>query len=506
MTYREKYTGGICMVEVAEEVREQDHGKLDKKNGSILILSLLVAVLYDFLFYEKVAGISYPIFIIVLYAVMYQRKKEDSLKGAYFQWFLTLTVLALAFTYLLNSNEVLQTINSILIPVIFVAHILLITEKRQYDWFRYGFLKDILHGLVIRPVEHVPKIVHLIPELMGRDNELTKDSIIKRVLVGIVFSLPVLGAVITLLSSADLMFGKLVNEVLSNVNFADIIKQTLLIGFIAVLSGSYLWGLTYSARERVLDRDVDRKMDEVSILTGLCLLNIVYGVFSYIQFAYLFGGLSNLLPEGFTYAEYARRGFFELVVVATVNVAIVLCSLNLTKISEVLSDRIFKILNSGLVVSTLVILFSSFVRMHLYEEVFGYTYLRVFTHEFIIMLFFLLCITLFRVWSGKLNLAKWYIVISLIAYVLINYINVDVFIAHKNMERYYKTGIIDINYLAQMSYDTTPYLQQLTNDTNSLIAASAQKAIVDRKKAVAIKMEWQSYNLSKQRASERLNQ
>ena len=368
------------MVEFAEKLSDKDQGKLDKKNGSILILSLLVAVLYDFLFYEKVAGLSYPIFIIVLYAVMYQKKKEDSLKGECFQWFLTLTVLALAFTYLLNSNQVLETMNSILIPVIFVAHILLITEKRQYDWFRCGFLKDIFHGLLIRPVEHVPKIVHLIPELMGRDNELTKDSIIKRVLVGIVFSLPVLGAVITLLSSADLMFGKLVNEVLSDVHFSDIIKQTLLIGFIAVLAGSYLWGLTYSTRERVLGRDVDRKMDEVSILTGLCLLNIVYGVFSYIQFAYLFGGLSNLLPEGFTYAEYARRGFFELVVAATVNVAIVLGSLNLTKISGVLSDRIFKILNSGLVVSTLVMLFSSFVRMHLYEEVFGYTYLRVFTH------------------------------------------------------------------------------------------------------------------------------
>lgn len=493
------------MVEFVEQVSDDDYEQLNKKNGFILVLSLLVAVLYDVLFYDKIAGISYPIFIILLYAVMYQNMRKFLLKRWCFQCFLTLPVLALSLTYLFYSNQVLRTINSLLIPVMLVAHILLITEKKQYDWFRWGFSKDILHGLLVRPVAHISKIVHLIPKLTGKDNERTKYSIIKRVLVGIFLSLPVLVIVIALLSSADLVFSNIVDKALSNINFADIINQMLLIGFITVLAGSYLWGLTYSARDQVCCQDVNPKLDEVGVLTGLCLLNIVYGVFSYIQFAYLFGSLSNLLPEGFTYAEYARRGFFELVVVAIVNVAIVLGSLNLTKISGVLPGRIFKILNGGLVASTLVMLFSSFVRMYLYEEVYGYTYLRVFTHEFMLMLFFMLCITLYRVWSGKLNLAKWYIVISLISYVLVNYINVDVFIAQKNMERYYKTGLIDVDYLAGMSYDTTPYLEELTEAPNALLATSAQKAIAVRQRELALEGNWQSYNLSKQRAIDLLN-
>jgi hypothetical protein len=493
------------MVECIEQVTDEEPEQLNKKNGFILVLSLLVAVLYDVLFYDKIAGISYPIFIILLYTVMFQKMRKFMLKKWCFQCFLTLPVLALSLTYLFYSNQVLRTINSLLIPVMLVAHILLITEKKRYEWFRWGFSKDILHGLLVRPIAHISEIVHLIPKLTRKNNELTKNSIIKRIIVGIFFALPVLVIVTALLSSADLVFGIIVNKALSNINIADILKQILLIGAITVLAGSYIWGLTYSEREQVSCQDVNRNLDEVSVLTGLCLLNIVYGVFSYIQFAYLFGSLSNLLPEGFTYAEYARKGFFELVVVAIVNVAIVLGSLNFTKISGVLPGRIFKILNGGLVASTLVMLFSSFVRMYLYEEVYGYTYLRVFTHEFMIMLFFMLCITLYRVWSGKLNLAKWYIVISLISYVLINYINADVFIAQRNMERYYKMGSIDVDCLADMSYDTTPYLEELTKCPNPLLAASAQKAIAVRQRELAVAGNWQSYNFSKHRAINLLN-
>jgi hypothetical protein len=494
------------MIELlVEQPSDKENNQLDEKHKIILVGSFLVAILYDFLFYDKMTGASYPIFIFFMYTLMYKKIKNFLAKRWYFEGFLMLTILILSLTYLFFSNQVLRMINSILIPALFVAHILLITEKNRYGWFRMGFLQDILRGILVWPFVHILNLFHVIPKLTVEDNELTKNSVIKKVMVGIIFSLPVLVIVIALLSSADLVFGNMVKQIFSNIGFADIIIHTLLIGFITILTFSFFWGLTYSTRAQVPYRNIDPKLDVISVLTGLCLLNIVYGVFSYIQFAYLFGSIFNLLPEGFTYAEYARRGFFELVVVAIVNVAIVLGSLNLTKVAGIRSVKAFKILNCGLLVSTLVMLFSSFFRMYSYEEVYGYTYLRVFTHEFMLMLFFMLGITLYRVWSNKLNLAKWYIVISLISYVIVNYINVDVFIAQKNMERYYKTGKIDVIYLSEMSYDTTSYLKELTNSQNLLISAEAQKAIEARNKTLAVEEKWQSYNLSKQRAASLLN-
>src|SRR5207244_2088993 len=45
-------------------------------------------------------------------------------------------------------------------------------------------------------------------------------------------------------------------------------------------------------------------------------VNALFLAFIMVQLAYLFGGQANISAQGFTYAEYARKGFFELVAVA----------------------------------------------------------------------------------------------------------------------------------------------------------------------------------------------
>jgi hypothetical protein len=309
-----------------------------------------------------------------------------------------------------------------------------------------------------------------------------------------------------LLSSADFVFQQRVQEVIVNISIKQAINHTLLIGLISLIAFSYLWGLLHTRKVQVTSLDAPKKLDEVIILTGLFLLNAVYVLFSWIQFSYFFGSIYNFLPRGLSYAEYARSGFFELIVVVLINTAIVLGGLNYTKITGVLSGRMFKGLNSALLISTFIALFSAHSRMSLYEAEFGYTYLRVFPHAFMVMIFCMLSITLYRVWSDRINLAKWYITIGLMAYVLINYLNVDVLIAKKNMERYYNTGNIDVNYLASMSYDTLPYLEILTQAQNQPIAAAAKQAIEQKRTILSTNGKWQSYNLSEQQAKKFLTE
>ena len=50
----------------------------------------------------------------------------------------------------------------------------------------------------------------------------------------------------------------------------------------------------------------------IEVATLLISVDLLFLVFVWIQFAYLFGGQANITLEGYTYAEYARRGFFEL--------------------------------------------------------------------------------------------------------------------------------------------------------------------------------------------------
>lgn len=52
------------------------------------------------------------------------------------------------------------------------------------------------------------------------------------------------------------------------------------------------------------------KADASIAITFMTLLTLVYAVFCVIQVVYLFANGLLVLPDGFTFAEYARRGFF----------------------------------------------------------------------------------------------------------------------------------------------------------------------------------------------------
>jgi len=121
-----------------------------------------------------------------------------------------------------------------------------------------------------------------------------------------------------------------------------------------------------------------------------------------------------------------------------------------------------------------------------------------------VMIFVALGIALHRVWSDRINIAKWYLVIGIASYVLINYINVDVIIAEKNMARFHGTGEIDIDYLASMSYATTPYLIELAAERNGEVSFMAKNAVAYRKEILSREYDWQSYNLSEQQARKSL--
>ena len=143
-----------------------------------------------------------------------------------------------------------------------------------------------------------------------------------------------------------------------------------------------------------------------------------------------------------------------------------------------------KVLNSALVVCTFIMLLSAHFRMSLYEEVYGFTYLRVLTHAFMGYLIVLFVVTLCKIWYQTLHLLKSYIVISIIAYSLVNYVNVDSIIVKHNIERYNKGNPIDILYLTTLSYDVVPKLVDFVNSTSDQGLAKQLENELTHKKQV----------------------
>ena len=106
-------------------------------------------------------------------------------------------------------------------------------------------------------------------------------------------------------------------------------------------------------------------------LVILVLVDFVIALFVGLQFAYLFGGRA---ANGMAYADYARRGFFELVAAACLSsvVVIVLESTVVRRTRPYLAALI------ALIALTAVVLGSAALRLRLYQDAYGWTELRLY--------------------------------------------------------------------------------------------------------------------------------
>lgn len=109
-------------------------------------------------------------------------------------------------------------------------------------------------------------------------------------------------------------------------------------------------------------------------------------------------------------------------------------------------------------------------------------------------------IALGHAWYHKIPVIKAYIVIALIFYTVLNFINVDKIIARNNIDRYFRTGEIDINYMQTLSYDAIPDMLILADDSNQEIYRQVKEYMLLKKQRLSKDEPWQSFNYSRYRA------
>ena len=218
-------------------------------------------------------------------------------------------------------------------------------------------------------------------------------------------------------------------------------------------------------------------MIEASIM--LASVDLLFGVFVLIQFAYFFGGQANIASEGFTYAQYARRGFFELVAVSVLTLGLVLWLDWVTVRHDRRQTLVFRILAVVMVALTGVMLLSASGRMTLYEQAYGLTHLRVYTHVFMFwlaVLFGVFLLALFRVRAQVFSVGLLLVIAGYAG--TLNVLNVEALITSENVERYLADptdDTLDICYLRTMSVDAAEPMVKLyqaprTSDENRLLA------------------------------------
>ncbi len=295
----------------------------------------------------------------------------------------------------------------------------------------------------------------LFASMRPRSNEERSREIVRGTLMAIVALL----VFSVLFASADPIFSRILDE-LFVFDVDETIFGKLLMG--AFMTAFMIGAFAFSARRTHPDVAPSpigtRTLGRIEATILFVAIDALFAFFVFIQFSYLFGGADHLMGSGMTYAQYAREGFFQLVVVAILSYLIVSVAESRIVRSGSGHDRSFKILSTVLVALVVAILVSAFIRLSLYESAYGWTTIRLYSHALMIWLVFASAFLASHVLQGGARhaLATRLVASAFLLLLAMNALNPDAFIAKKNIERYLAGGGIDAWYLGSLSSDALP--------------------------------------------------
>jgi hypothetical protein len=351
------------------------------------------------------------------------------------------------------------------------------------------------------------------------------------ILRGIVIALPVVAIFAALLSSADVVFGQRLEDLMELFeleNLPEYIFRFIYIVFIAYsIAGVALYAAFESRDEKLVGEGRPLVPAFLGFIESTIILGSVaalFAAFVVIQFQYFFGGHTNINVEGYTYSEYAVRGFGELVTTAFLALCMLLGLSSITRRETESQRRIYSGLGVVLVALLLVMLVSAYQRLGLYEAAYGFSRLRTYTHVFLIWLGLLLVATIIlEILRRERNFTFALLVACFGFAASLPILNVDAFIVRQNIAHEIKSvsssslasrterteGGLDEQYLIRLSDDAVPALvtafkdvsvsDELHEQVGSSLACVRFERDQDKQK-----LSWQSFHFARFNADQAL--
>lgn len=434
--------------------------------------SLIYAFFYTFCLYKNSSGITYPFFVggTCLFFFFYLKKSGTAIRK--FTAFPAISLILLGISTCFTDSWVLLFFNKLGIFLLFFYMVLhSLYQDKSWDLSKYlGSLINITCSsvaFIYRPFTDLADFLKSRKQKSGKP-----DGKGRYVFYGILIALPFMLIIIALLCSADAVFSSMFDYLFSD--FLKFLFEGNIWGitalFLFAFFASYCLLCRFSQRnirETVKDK---RTMEPVIGITFTGMISLVYLVFCFIQIIYLFGGLGTL-PENYTYAKYAREGFFQLVFVCLINLALVLiCNKRFRK------NNILKSILVFISLCTYIMIASSAYRMILYIFAYHLTFLRVLVLWGLVVIFLLISGTLVVIFFENFPLVKYCVMTVTIMYLIFSFAHPDYWIARYNLSHVVTAdaGSEDDPYRFSRTYSDFRYLRNLSMD-----AAPAIYHIID---------------------------
>ncbi len=421
-----------------------------------VILSIVVGLAFPLLVIKDFVGINLFLFsFMAIIAVGYILYRDDNIDIKNFIFF--------AAAFLIYASVFFRSTQEIYIILTFPALVVMLVLTTMFST-KKGAKKGILTYLYRQfgPIARADKIFNAFSSISNKQKGKKKRI---QIALGVLISIGLLIIVIPLMVSAEAAFAALVDQIIEKIQLKfDLQKffwKTIAGIAIAVIFCGFLYTFTKDKETGTKKKikNTNGHDNHTMIITVLSIMGLIFLVFAIVQFNSLFISRESIIRNT-TFAEIARQGYFQLVILSVINFVMVLLCTGMQKGSNKITKKIIVILTTYFVLLNVYLLVSSAYKMTLYYDAYGMSVDRLLVYILLIYEFAALILLLVKIYKSELKFIKTMVYYTVAFWAGISLINIDALVAEVNINRYEKTGEIDIYYLSQLSDDASDKIKE----------------------------------------------
>ena len=487
---------------------------MKKYTTLVWIVALVLGWGFDFLFWRKPVGINFAIFLTACLLGGMLVLLANGLKPSFKSLGLVVPFVFFAVITAVRQEPLTMFLGYTftLISLGLLAVTYLGGRWSHYSLFDYCKNFFLLIGsILILPFGFIKQTK---PDVSG-----IQRLPLKPVARGLLIAIPVVVFFAVLLAAGDRVFSQQITNFFNLFEANRIpeyfLRLIIILFWAYVLTGIYLHAALKSRDEKLVgeDKPVIKQFlgfTEAAIVLGS--VSILFLIFVIIQFRYFFGGEVNIGVKGYTYSEYARSGFSELISVACFSLLMILGLGSITRRESDREKRVYSGLSVGIVALVIVILVSAYQRLMLAIDWHGFSRLRLYPRVFLIWVGILFVAVIVLEIIHRERFFALAVVLACLGFAAsLSAINVDAAIARHNIYRTVEGKHFNVNYLSSLSSDAIPVLAaafmdpSLPSGTHDGVGAALLCYMHYDEYENYSAPDWRSFNYSRWRAVEALN-
>ena len=449
-----------------------------------VLTTFLISAVLDLFWSVNSRGLStaviyFGFFTVATVYIVTKRKtfsKEAILPGA--------LALLTAVSYIIHGDEAHFIFTFLMLIYLSGSYCVKMVGEAKDTYGSYFYLLEVWRSEVAVPTKNAFLPLRSLKTLAkapdGKRKKISSKTL--GIIGGALLSIPVIAVVVPLLIDGDAAFGSLATTAVDKIGefFEKIFSHMdlpVIEAFLALFVAPYIYNVMFCFRHGVTDEKRKEKNESYknlriipsNVFAGfLGVISLVYVVYLLSQLAYFFSAFTGKLPDGstITVASYARRGFFEMVAVAVINLAVIGVTVLFSKRNESRISRMIKGFDLFLCGFTLVIVMTSISKILLYIAEYGLTHKRLYVFVADLILVVAFAMVTVRLFKKNFPYMKVILAFSCSMITLMSLVGTDSLIANYNVEMYLRGNLktVDVDQLEDMGLPALKPLHKLSQN------------------------------------------